>query len=350
MTAPAPVHVPVLLNETLDLLGVREGGCYIDCTTGLGGHSAAIAARMGESGRLLCLDQDGEALEFARAKLAPIGRRVSFVHANFRELATVAAREGFQDVDGILMDLGISSFQIGEARRGFAFALEGPLDMRMDPMSGGITAEEIVNTWDETSLANLFYQLGEERQSRRIARANRRGPAIADDLGTCQICRAGCGGTRGRTHIHPATKVFLALRLRVNGELDTLIAVLPQARSLLGSGNSHNGRLAVISFHSLEDRIVKQFFRRESADCICRPGCQSAVAAIRQPFESSPERRFGRPRPKLPQTRAPAARSSAQLNGSVSHGRHQSPFGSFSARPATPGVQRASELLVGRVH
>jgi 16S rRNA (cytosine1402-N4)-methyltransferase len=272
MTAPAPVHVPVLLNETLDLLGVREGGCYIDCTTGLGGHSAAIAARMGESGRLLCLDQDGEALEFARAKLAPIGRRVSFVHANFRELATVAAREGFQDVDGILMDLGISSFQIGEARRGFAFALEGPLDMRMDPMSGGITAEEIVNTWDETSLANLFYQLGEERQSRRIARAIVADRPLRTTWELARSVEQAVGGTRGRTHIHPATKVFLALRLRVNGELDTLIAVLPQARSLLGSGNSHNGRLAVISFHSLEDRIVKQFFRRESADCICPAG------------------------------------------------------------------------------
>lgn len=272
MTAPAPVHLPVLLNEALTLLDVREGGSYIDCTTGLGGHSAAIAARMGESGRLLCLDQDGEALEFARAKLAPIGRRVSFVHANFRELATVAAREGFQDVDGILMDLGISSFQIGEARRGFAFALEGPLDMRMDPMSGGITAEEIVNTWDETSLANLFYQLGEERQSRRIARAIVADRPLRTTWELARSVEQAVGGTRGRTHIHPATKVFLALRLRVNGELDTLIAVLPQARSLLGSGNSHYGRLAVISFHSLEDRIVKQFFRRESADCICPPG------------------------------------------------------------------------------
>jgi 16S rRNA (cytosine1402-N4)-methyltransferase len=131
MTLPAPVHTPVLLNETLDLLDVREGGVYIDCTTGLGGHSFAIAERMGETGRLLCLDQDREALEFARARLAPFGRRVRFVHANFRELAHVAAREGFQEADGILMDLGISSFQIGEARRGFAFALEGPLDMRM---------------------------------------------------------------------------------------------------------------------------------------------------------------------------------------------------------------------------
>lgn len=272
MTAPTPVHIPVLLNESLQLLDVREGGVYIDCTTGLGGHSSAIAGRMGETGRLLCLDQDREALEFARAKLAPFGRRVSFVHANFRELADVAKREGFQAADGILMDLGISSFQIGEPRRGFAFALEGPLDMRMDPGSGGITAEEIVNTWDETSLADLFFELGEERQSRRIARAIVRNRPLRTTWELARSVEQAVGGSRGQTHIHPATKVFLALRLRVNGELDTLITALPLACSLLGSGNSHGGRLAVISFHSLEDRIVKQFFRREATDCICPPG------------------------------------------------------------------------------
>jgi 16S rRNA (cytosine1402-N4)-methyltransferase len=272
MTAPSPVHVPVLLRETIDLLAVREGGTYIDCTTGLGGHSYEIASRMGASGRLLCLDQDSEALEFARAKLAPIGRRVSFVHANFRELAVVAKREGFQDVDGILMDLGISSFQIGEARRGFAFGLEGPLDMRMDPLSGGVTAEEIVNTWDETSLADLIYRLGEERQSRRIARAIVRNRPLRTTWDLARSVEQAVGGTRRQTHIHPATKVFLALRLHVNGELDTLNVALPLAHSLLGSGKPHHGRMAVISFHSLEDRIVKQYFRNESTDCICPPG------------------------------------------------------------------------------
>jgi len=271
MTAPSPVHVPVLLSETMRWLDIREGGQYIDCTTGLGGHSSAIAERMGETGRLLCLDQDSEALEFARAKLAPFGRRVRFVHANFREVAEVAAQEGFHDVDGILMDLGISSFQIGEGRRGFAFALEGPLDMRMDPTSGGITAAEIVNTWDETSLANLFYELGEERQSRRIAKAIVAARPLRTTWELARSVEQAVGGSRRQTHIHPATKVFLALRLRVNGELDTLITALPLARSLLGSGNSHGGRLAVISFHSLEDRIVKQYFRRESTDCLCPP-------------------------------------------------------------------------------
>ena len=271
MTMPRPAHLPVLLAETIHWLNVREGGSYIDCTTGLGRHSSAIAERMGDTGRLLCLDQDREALEFARAKLAPFGRRVSFVHANFREVAAVAAQEGFHDVDGVLMDLGISSFQIGEARRGFAFGLEGPLDMRMDPDGNGLTAAEIVNTWDETSLANLFFELGEERRSRRIAKAIVAARPLRTTWELARSVEQAVGGSRRQTHIHPATKVFLALRLRVNGELDTLITALPLARSLLGSGNSHGGRLAVISFHSLEDRIVKQFFRRESTDCLCPP-------------------------------------------------------------------------------
>ena len=270
MTAPAPTHVPVLLNEVIDLLAVREGGQYIDCTTGLGGHSEAIAARMGESGLLLCIDQDRDALEFARAKLAPFGRRVNFVHANFRDLAQVAEAEGFHDVDGILMDLGFSSFQMGSAERGFAFGLEGPLDMRMDPASGGITAAEIVNTWDESSLADLIYEYGEERQSRRIARVIARNRPLQTTWDLARSVEQAVGGTRKASHIHPATKVFQALRIRVNGELDSLHAALPLAHSLLGSGN-HAGRIAVISFHSLEDRIVKQYFRRESTDCLCPP-------------------------------------------------------------------------------
>lgn len=286
MTAPAPVHVPVLLHEALELLDVREGCSYIDCTTGLGGHSEAIAGAMGESGRLLCLDQDREALEFARTRLAPFGRRVRFVHANFRELADIAAQEGFQEVDGVLMDLGISSFQMGTAGRGFAFALEGPLDMRMDPGSGGLTAAGIVNTWDESSLADLIYEYGEERQSRRIARAIVRNRPLRTTWDLARSVEQAVGGARRHTQIHPATKVFQALRIRVNGELDSLRAALPLAHSLLGSGNSHGGRLAVISFHSLEDRIVKQYFRRESTGCICPPAlpvCRCGhVATVRE--------------------------------------------------------------------
>ena len=271
MTA-APVHIPVLLNEAMQYLAVRPGGRYIDCTTGLGGHSFAIAERMGPDGSLLCIDQDRDALEFARTKLAPFGRRVSFVHGNFRDLAELAGQEGFSSVDGILMDLGISSMQIGRAERGFAFGLEGPLDMRMDPSSGGETAAEIVNEWDETSLANLIYTYGEERQSRRIASAIVRARPIATTWELARAVEQAVGGARGRTQIHPATKVFLALRIRVNRELDSVDAVLPQAHSLLGFGNPEgNGRLVVISFHSLEDRIVKQYIRREATDCLCPP-------------------------------------------------------------------------------
>lgn len=269
---PSPVHVPVLLNETLRQFAVRPGGRYIDCTTGLGGHSAAIAREMGEDGRLLCVDQDADALDFARTKLAPFGRRVSFVHGNFRDIASIAQAEGFAAVDGILMDLGISSLQIGRAERGFAFGLDGPLDMRMDPSSGGITAAEIVNEWDETSIANLFYTYGEERQSRRIATAVVRNRPMATTWDLARAVEQAVGGARGHVQVHPATRVFLALRIRVNGELDSLDTALPQAHSLLGFGTSHGGgRLVIISFHSLEDRIVKQYIRREAMDCLCPP-------------------------------------------------------------------------------
>ncbi len=272
MTKP-PAHIPVLLAEALEFLDVRPRGVFIDCTTGLGGHSSAIAGRIGETGRLLCIDQDRDALEFARAKLAPFGRRVSFAHGNFRDLAALARQEGFADVDGVLFDLGVSSLQLGEADRGFAFALQGPLDMRMDPSSGGETAADIVNTWDEAGLFALLRNYGEVAMPRRIARAI----IAARPLGTTwELARAveqAVGGTRSRTHIHPATQVFLALRIRVNGELDSLEAALPQAHSLFGfgPGRPHGGRLVVISFHSLEDRIVKQYIRRESAGCLCPP-------------------------------------------------------------------------------
>lgn len=268
-----PAHIPVLLAEAVGFLDVQPGGVFIDGTTGLGGHSAAIAEGIGESGRLLCIDQDREALEFARAKLAPFGRRVSFAHGNFRDIAAIAAGEGFRAVDGVLLDLGVSSLQLGESGRGFAFGLEGPLDMRMDPSSGGETAADIVNRWDEAALAALLRTYGEVAMPRRIARAI----VAARPLGTTwELARAveqAVGGARSRTHIHPATQVFLALRIRVNGELDSLDAALPQAHSLLGfgPGRPHGGRLTVISFHSLEDRIVKQYIRRESTDCLCPP-------------------------------------------------------------------------------
>lgn len=284
MTKP-PAHIPVLLAEALEFLDVRPGGVFIDCTTGLGGHSSAIAGRIGETGRLLCIDQDRDALEFARAKLAPFGRRVSFAHGNFRDLAALARQEGFADVDGVLLDLGVSSLQLGEADRGFAFALQGPLDMRMDPSSGGETAADIVNTWDEAGLVALLRNYGEVAMPRRIARAI----IAARPLGTTwELARAveqAVGGTRSRTHIHPATQVFLALRIRVNGELDSLEAALPQAHSLFGfgPGRPHGGRLVVISFHSLEDRIVKRFMRDQSRPPVLPARLPIRAADLPQP-------------------------------------------------------------------
>ncbi|MCZ2108153.1 MAG: 16S rRNA (cytosine(1402)-N(4))-methyltransferase RsmH [Dehalococcoidia bacterium] len=272
--AATPMHVPVLLTETIGLLNVRHGGTYIDCTTGLGGHSFAIAERMGETGRLLCIDQDSEALEFARTRLAPFGRRVSFVHGNFRELASLAAREHITGADGIVLDLGVSSMQFDLGERGFAFGQDGPLDMRMDRSAAVETAADIVNTWDETSLANLFYDYGEERQSRRIAAAVVRARPLRTTWELARAVEQAMGNARRHQKIHPATKVFLALRIRVNGELDSLDTALPQAHRLLnvpGPGQP-GGRLAVISFHSLEDRMVKQYIRREASGCICPPG------------------------------------------------------------------------------
>jgi 16S rRNA (cytosine1402-N4)-methyltransferase len=271
MTA-APAHVPVLLEESLHYLAVREGGTYIDCTTGLGGHSERIAQAMGPAGRLLCIDQDGEALEFARARLSPFGRGVRFVRGNFRELAEIAAGAGFGAADGILMDLGVSSLQFGDAGRGFMFGQEGPLDMRMD-QRGALTASDIVNGWEEADLADLIYRYGEERRSRRIAAAIVHARPLRTTWDLARAVEQAVGGARSRSPIHPATKVFLALRIRVNEELDSLAASLPQAHSLLGPGTGHDdgGRLVVISFHSLEDRMVKQYFRREASGCICPP-------------------------------------------------------------------------------
>jgi 16S rRNA (cytosine1402-N4)-methyltransferase len=272
MTA-APVHVPVLLEETLRLLQPRVGGRYIDATTGLGGHSARIAEAIGPDGRLLCIDQDPQALELARTTLSPFGRRISVARANFRDLAAVARAEGFERVDGILFDLGVSSLQLGTPERGFSFGLEGPLDMRMDP-AAPLTAAEVVNTWDEPALADLFFRLGEEPRARRIAAAIVRERPLRTTWDLARVVEQAVGRAGGQTRIHPATRAFLALRMLVNGELDSLHDALPLATGLLDPGTSahEGGRIAVIAFHSLEDRVVKQFLKRESTDCICPPG------------------------------------------------------------------------------
>ncbi|RME80454.1 MAG: 16S rRNA (cytosine(1402)-N(4))-methyltransferase RsmH [Caldilineae bacterium] len=258
-------HIPVLYQEVLDALQPRSGGRYIDATVGGGGHAEGILQASSPEGLLLGLDADAEAIERVRRRLAPFGHRLILEQANFRRLAQVAQAHGFDPVDGILLDLGVSSFHLEEAGRGFSFQSEGPLDMRMD-RSQDLSAADVVNGFDAETLADILYRYGEERHSRRIARAIVQARPLHTTAELAAVVERALGGRRG-TRIHPATRTFQALRIFVNDELGALQEALPQALSLLRPG----GVLAVISFHSLEDRIVKQFFRRESRDCICPP-------------------------------------------------------------------------------
>ncbi|HLB90547.1 MAG TPA: 16S rRNA (cytosine(1402)-N(4))-methyltransferase RsmH [Terriglobales bacterium] len=251
-------HVPVLLKEAIDFLAVRRGGTYIDATVGLGGHSYEIAKRLGAPGHLIGLDKDPAALDVARARLNP-GRKedlpeITLLHGSFAEIG-----ERFEpaSADGLLADLGVSSLQLEDATRGFSFQADGPLDMRMNPQAE-LTAEQVVNHFDERTLADVIYEFGEERRSRRIARAIVRSRPI---LTTAQLAAVISAAARpmnpAERRIHPATRTFQALRIFVNRELDDLRALLSAAPQVLRPG----GRLVMISFHSLEDRIVKDALR-----------------------------------------------------------------------------------------
>jgi 16S rRNA (cytosine1402-N4)-methyltransferase len=250
-------HVPVLLKEAIDFLAVRRGGTYIDATVGLGGHSYEIAKRLGAPGHLIGLDKDPAALEMARKKLAPQGAdwpEITLLHRSFAE---IAKGEQSAMVDGILADIGVSSLQLDNAARGFSFQAEGPLDMRMDPHSER-TAEQVVNHLDERQLADVIYEFGEERRSRRIARAICRSRPIRSTAHLADVISAAARPmNQAERRIHPATRTFQALRIFVNRELDDLKALLTAAPQILKPG----GRIVVISFHSLEDRIVKDAFR-----------------------------------------------------------------------------------------
>lgn len=257
------MHIPVLYQEVLEWLQPRAGGLYVDGTLGGAGHAQGILERSAPDGRLLGLDADAKAVKRAKKRLAPFGNRTILVHSNFALLQQMVEKHDFGPVDGILLDLGLSSFQLDNADRGFTFQQDGPLDMRFNGEQR-LTAADLVNNLEENELADLIYEYGEERYSRRIARilvANR--PITSTD----QLAHLVASAVRGYQRIHPATRVFQALRIGVNRELDVLEAVLPQARDLLAPG----GRIVVISFHSGEDRIVKHYFRRESQDCICPP-------------------------------------------------------------------------------
>ncbi|MEA3408324.1 MAG: 16S rRNA (cytosine(1402)-N(4))-methyltransferase RsmH [Chloroflexota bacterium] len=264
-----PEHVPVLFDEVMSWLQPTSGGRYIDATVGLGGHSEGILERSAPDGQLLALDIDEQALAYARERLSSFGERVTFVCGQYADLEYIAQNHGFEGVDGILFDLGVSSLQLDDPTRGFSFQRDGPLDMRMGSCVD-LTAEEIVNTWPEEEVARVIYEFGEERHSRRIARAICAERPFHSTRELADLV-AHVVGRRGR--IHPATRTFQALRIAVNEELASLKAALPQAVDLLRPG----GRLAVIAFHSLEDRIVKRFFVRESKDCICPPRLPQCV-------------------------------------------------------------------------
>ncbi len=255
-------HVPVMLDEVVTALAPHPGGRYIDATVGGGGHALAVLKAAQPGGMLLGIDADPAALVATAERLAAAGLtdHAALRHGSFADLATIATEAGFTAVDGILFDLGVSSHQLDTPERGFSFAADGPLDMRLDPTQG-VTAADLVNQLDERSLADLIFQFGEERAARRIARAiveRRRSQPFTRTADLAALVARAVGGRHGR--IHPATRTFQALRIAVNQELDRLATALPIAVDLLAPG----GRLAVISFHSLEDRIVKQFLRAEA--------------------------------------------------------------------------------------
>jgi 16S rRNA (cytosine1402-N4)-methyltransferase len=261
-------HIPVLLDAVLDGLRAADlpAARFVDGTLGAGGHAAAILSAAPES-RLLGLDRDPAALTLAAERLAPFGERITIRHASYEQIAEMVPPwlEGETGVDGILLDLGLSSMQVNDPARGFAFMHEGPLDMRFDSSSGGITAADIVNTWDADEIADILFHCGEERNSRRIARAIIAARPITTTRRLAEVVAQAQRGPRQK--IHPATRTFQALRIAVNDELGAVERVLPHAIDLLRPG----GRLAVISFHSLEDRIVKQTFREEATGCLCPP-------------------------------------------------------------------------------
>jgi len=262
--ATASPHVSVLYQHIISALRPKSPGFYVDATIGAGGHALGILESSAPDGQLLGLDVDPRALEISLQRLSLYKDRIHLVHTSYTELRNALLTIGWDHVDGIVIDLGVSSMQIDSPERGFSFQKNGPLDMRFNP-SQPVSAEDIVNSYAESELADLIWRYGEERNSRRIARAIVQGRPLHTTLDLANVILKVSHARPGA--IHPATRTFQALRIAVNRELEGLEAFLPQAIQSLSSG----GRLAVISFHSLEDRIVKQYFRLESRDCICPP-------------------------------------------------------------------------------
>ena len=288
-------HVSVLLKEAIDFLGIRCGGTYVDATLGAGGHGYEIARRLGPGGHLIGLDRDPHALEVARQRLAnpPAALkddwpRITLLHTSFKDARKLIPPDS---VDGLLADLGVSSLQFGDPARGFSFQAEGPLDMRMDPQ-GERTADQVVNHMREEDLANVIYEFGEERRSRRIARAIVRARPIRNTAHLAQVISAALRPMK-HERIHPATRTFQAIRIFVNRELDDLKALLEAAPGVLKPG----GRLVVISFHSLEDRIVKDALRDGA-----KAGLYSVLT--KKPLEAGEEEIDRNPRSRSAKLRA----------------------------------------------
>ena len=274
----------MLAEEALRWLDVEPGGTYVDATVGLGGHAVEIAARL-TSGRLIGLDRDAGALEIARQRLEPYQERVVLVQADFSRIDEVVREMNLPLLNGILADLGVSSLQLDTAERGFSFRFLGPLDMRMDSRTAA-TAADIVNETAEGELADLLYRLGEERDSRRIARAIVRARPIRSTEHLATVV-AGARTSRGRQKLHPATKTFLALRIAVNRELEELGQFLDRAPATLAPG----GRWVVLSYHSLEDRMVKQEFRRWSGQGVVEVLTRKVVRPTEQEIAANPRAR-----------------------------------------------------------
>ena len=275
------IHATVLLQETVDFLEVKEDGVYVDATLGLAGHAREILRR-NETCRLIGIDQDGAALELAKERLAEFGGRVTFEKANFSAIKSVL--DGFSGVDGIVADLGVSSLQMDSEERGFSFRFDAPLDMRMDESSDRPTAAELLAALSEEEIANVIYEYGEERFSRRIARriVERRnaGEPVTTTKQLVELVERSVKRS-SKDKIHPATRTFQALRIAVNGELDVLETFLADAIDILKTG----GILAVITFHSLEDRIAKRTFQKLSGKCSCPPRMPICICGAKKLIE-----------------------------------------------------------------
>lgn len=298
-------HIPVLFQEVLDVLNPVPGGLYVDGTIGAGGHSRGILERSSPDGQLIGFDRDPAALALAGSNLAEFSDRITLIHGSYVELVSHLNNRNWPAVDGILIDLGLSTMQLDTPERGFSFRFDAPLDMRFDP-DQSFTAADLVNEYTREELAEIIFKYGEEKFSRKIADAIIANRPLATTKELAELIKGVVPYTKSR--IHPATRTFQALRIVVNNELNALEEFLPAALEVLKPG----GRLAVIAFHSLEDRIVKRYFRKESKDCICPPkipicvcGHKAKIREIsRRPIRPEDSEIDGNPRARSAKLRA----------------------------------------------